>query len=238
MTFSAQKLARNERFWLIFLSIIGLFLIFGTFFKNLSFPDSNYNFFGATNKAKLDPGKPITQIFTAKKNYLNQIKIIVGDINLLPTEKIVFELMDDHCENVIAQDAITFLTPDPHIYYHFNFATLPDSKEKRYCFRATYVSSLNRDKKRPYLGASEDNQFPNQSYYNEGNGRLYKGRMLQIRPAYGTQSFFSDLLTLNDRLSQYKPGFLKGSALIIIFSVFVLGTIVLLWKLSCSQKEQ
>lgn len=225
------KKLKNERLWLGLLFVGGLIWILGAFFANLSFPDSSYNFLGSTEKAKLDSGKPISQKFIAKDNNLNQIKIIIGNSNLWPMEKIVFELADSSCESIIARETMTFLTPEPHIYYRFNFPEIADSQGKEYCFKATYFSTFDRGIERPFLGASEEEQFAGMSYFNEGNGRLYQDRTLQMRPSYGTRSFVGDLNQLNNRISQYKPVYLKGHALTAIFVTFLLGTLLLGWLL-------
>ncbi|MDP3956961.1 MAG: hypothetical protein Q8Q10_00470 [bacterium] len=213
------------------LFIGGLLLILFSFYNTLSFPDTSYNFLGASGKAKLDSGKPITQVFTAKENNLNQVKIIGGNFDLMLREKIVFELADSGCEAILASQSANFLTPSPHIYYRFNFPAIPDSAGKKYCFRVTYFSPIDRGDERPYLAISEGERFRGQSYINEGNNRIYENRTLQMRPAYTVGSFPGDLGRLNDRISQYKPEFLKGSALTIIFCAFIVSTISLVWLL-------
>lgn len=233
---SDWKKLGDERIWLTVIFCGGLVWIFGSFFTDLSFPESDYDFPGATSKAKLDPGKPITQIFEAKENNLNQVKIIIGNADLRPTEKIVLELTDALCETTIANATRTFLSPEPHVYSRLNFPAIPDSAGKKYCFKITYFS--DQDKDRPFVGASEGEQFIGQSYYNEGNGRIYENRTLQMRPAYGTSNTLSDLSALIDRMSQYKPGFLKGSALVSIFGLFLFGTLSLFYFLAFRKEDE
>lgn len=205
--------------------VLGLISILGNFFVNLSLPDSSYNFLGKTREVKLDPGKPVTQLFTAENNYLNQVKIIIGNLHLLPGEKIVFELADVYCENAVAHDTYQFFNLAPHIYYRFNFRKIPDSQGEIYCLQVTYLSPFDRDSdKRPFIEATRDEEEPFRgwSYYDEGNQKIYENRTLKIRPAYGTGSFWSDLAMLNNRLSQYKPGLIKGLILPLL-SIFILG---------------
>lgn len=227
----------TERSLLTALFVGGLLWIFGAFFINLSFPDTSYSFLGATKKAKLDSGKPVTQVFTAKADHLNQIKIIVDDIDLRLREKIVFELADAFCETTLARDTMTLFTPKPHIYYHFNFPAIPDSAGQTYCFRVAYFSPFEGDYDRPYLGASEGEQFAGWSYFNEGNNRIYEDRTLQMRPAYGSGSLLNDLEQLNNRLSQYKPEFLKGTPLTLIFGILLIGTLILIFQIIRSKNE-
>ena len=232
------KKLKNEQLWLILLFLGGLFLILFSFYNTLSFPDTSYNFLGTSGKAKLDPGKPITQVFLAKENNLDQIKIIVGNFDLMLREKIVFELADPGCETVLASQSANFLTPSPHIYYRFNFPAIPDSAGQTYCFRVTYFSPVDRGSDRPYLAISEGEQFRGQSYYNEGNGRIYENRTLQMRPAYTAGSFFGDLDRLSDRISQYKPASLKGWGFTLLFGTFLLGTFALVFWIIRSKTEE
>lgn len=225
------KKLKNGRGWILALFIVGLLWIFGSFFANLSFPDSSYNFLGATNKVKLDPGKPVTQIFTAKENNLDQVKVVLENTGLRTGEKIDFELMDATCEKMLAQNIYHFYNFSPFIYYRLTFPAIPDSAGQTYCFKVTYFSPFDRGSDRPYLGASEGEQFAGWSYTNEGNNRTYENRTLQMRPSYSAGNFLGDLSRLSDRISQYKPEFLKGSALTLIFCAFIVGTISLLWLL-------
>ena len=236
MNIKWQKL-KNERFVLGMLFVGGLLLISFSFYNTLSFPDSSYNFLGKSGKAKLDSGKPITQVFTAKENNLDQIKVVIGNFDLIFRERIDFELADPACETVLARQSADFLPPDPQIYYRFNFPAIPDSASQKYCFRVTYFSPVDRGSDRPYLAISEGEQFRGQSYYNEGNGRIYENRTLQMRPAYTTGSFPGDFSRLNDRISQYKPNFAKGWGLTLLFGTFLLGTLAFIWLLIFKKEE-
>ena len=233
-----SKKLKNERWWLTLLFVGGLLLIMISFYNTLSFPDSGYNFLGTSGKAKLDSGKPITQVFTARENNLNQIKIIIGNFDLILRERIDFELMDPSCENVLARQSANFFTPSPHIYYRFNFPAIPDSAGEKYCFKVTYFSPIDRGSERPYLAISEGEQFRGQSYINEGNSRVYENRTLQMRPAYTAGSFPGDFSRLNDRISQYKPNFAKGWGLTLLFGTFLLGTFALIFWIIRSKTEE
>jgi hypothetical protein len=218
--------------------IAGLLWIFGSLAANISFPESDYNFLGESKKVKLDPGQPVFQTFTAIDNNLNQIKIIVGNQELKWGEKIVFELQDESCATTLASDTLTPLTPDSHIYYRFNFPAQANSQGRQYCFKATYFSPRDRGNERPYLAATEEEQFRDHSYTNMGNGRTYEGRTLKMRPAYGTGSLWSDLERLNARLSQYKPWFFKETWLTSLTILTVLGSILLTALLLFFPKEK
>jgi len=221
------KQLKNERLWLSIIFIVGLLFIFISLINKLSFPDTSYNFLGTTGKAKLDPGAPVTQVFTAKENNLNQIKVLLENSDMKFGEKIVFSLDDSSCNYTIAEKTYNFLDLSPFIYYRLRFPEIPDSAGRAYCLKITYFSPYDRGSDRPYIGASEGEQFTGWSYANSGNGRIYENRTLQMRPSYGTGSFWRDIERLADRLSQYKPVLLKGFVLEIISATFILGTLFL-----------
>ncbi len=228
----------NERTWLALLFVGGLLWIFVTFFSYLSFPDSSYNFIGTTNKVKLDPGAPVTQTFTATENNLNQIKVVFGNATITKKETVVFELADAACTHPLAQNTHRPYDSSPFIYYRLSFPAIPDSLGQTYCLVVTYFSPYDRGSDRPSLGASAGEQFTGLSYTNTGNGRTYENRTLQMRPSYGSGSLYGDLGRLNDRLSQYKPGFLKGPFLTGIFALFFLGTFALVYALIFRKNEE
>lgn len=233
-----EFIEEQKRKILVTLFVSWLIWIFGSFFANLSFPDSSYTFPGRTHQVKLDPEKPVTQTFIAKENNLNQIKIVLGNSDLEFREKIVFELADATCEKILAQSTYHSYDLSPSTYYHFTFPPLTHSFGQTYCFKTTYYSLVNRKGDRPYLGASKGEQFLGWSYTNIGSYLIYENRTLQMRPAYGTGSFLGDLGQLNNRLSQYKPEFLKGTSLTLIFSLFFIGTLGLVYLLVFKKEEE
>ncbi|MEK7494920.1 MAG: hypothetical protein AAB615_03560 [Patescibacteria group bacterium] len=210
---------------------IGIFLITFFFFEKLAFPDSEYNFLGETDQIKLEKESPLTQKFTASENNLSQVKILIEKLRLLPGEEILLSLADHSCQTVLVKKSITFLTPEPHTYYRFNFPSIPDSQGKEYCLRITYLSPYDRkSKERPVLEASSEEQFLGKSFFNEGKGKLYQDRTLKMHPAYSNDSFLGNLQELTDRISQYKAPLFKGAGLVILFGIFFLGALILaLW---------
>lgn len=193
------------------------------FFAGLSFPDSYYNFLGTDKKVELKNGKPVWETFQADRDGMDRIKV---RINNPPgfREKVLLELADESCEHVIAADTVASLSP-VGIYYRFDFPRIADSQGKKYCFRATFASPRDA-KDGPGLYASEGADFPTDGYWNSARDKFYPGWSLQIRPAYANERFSGDIQELVDRLSQYKPEFLKGFAFQLLAVLFVVGTAV------------
>lgn len=219
---------------LVAMLITGMFFILSDLFKNLSFPDSSYNFLGKDKRVELEPGKSVTQVFEAKHDGLNQIKIIIGDLGSLGIhDSIDLTLAQSNCETPIATDTITSFTREPKIYYYFDFDRIPDSIGKSYCLKISYTAT-ERKKERPYLRANEGEPFARTAYFDDARSRFYEGRSLQMRPSYSNISFSQNFHELENRLSQYKPAFMKGSVLVlgltVAFASILLGVIVIRMK--------
>lgn len=210
---------------LIAILITGMFFILSDLFKNISFPDSSYNFLGKDKRVELEPGKSVTQVFKARRDGLDQIKIIIGDLGSLGIhDSIDLTLAQSNCETPIATDTITSFTGEPKIYYHFDFDRIPDSLDKSYCLKISY-SATERKKERPYLRANEGELFAHTAYFDDARSKFYEGRSLQMRPSYSNISFSQNLHELENRLSQYKPAFMKGSVLILGLTVVLTSTL-------------
>lgn len=208
--------------------LAGLAWILWSFFRILAFPDASPDFLGETKKVKLDPGAPVIQTFAADRDGLSQMKVVFGNTDLRPGEQIIFELADATCSATLASDTFQFSTPDPNIYHRFVFTPIPNSQGKTYCFKATYFSLLDRGDDRPYLAAEKSDASIGRSYTNTGTGRTYENRTLKIRPAYAYGSWVENIDELVDRLSQYKPAYMKELAIRILGIAVIAGSILII----------
>jgi hypothetical protein len=194
------------------------------FISGLKFGDSDYNFLGKKDQQKLSIDKPLTQVFTAKKNGLSEVKFHIGNQNLWPGEAIRFELRDARCENILATDSWTPLHGKPLIYTRFDFSQIPDSAEKQYCAYIVYTSPLERKSSdAPHINT---NKSLGQSFTATAKNKVYENETLQMRPAYDS-GLPSDAWQLVERMSQYKPEYIKGLPLLILLTITVLGSIAL-----------
>lgn len=221
-----NKLLKNSKYIFCGIFLSALAVVFYFFLANLAFPDSDYNFVTG-GSAKLYPGLPVFQIFTAKDNNLSQIKIALKNSSVNFSEKIVFELADENCEKILATDKINWYTP-VGIFYRFNFEKIKDSRDKKYCLSATFYSNKKGDY--PEISISKSEIFKDSSFTNTGKNKTYQGRTLIFRPAYENENVWQNLQELNQRMSQYKPWFLKNIYLsaIILLTIILSITLVLL----------
>jgi hypothetical protein len=105
----------------------------------------------------------------------------------------------------------------------FTFDPIPDSTGQAYCLSIEYRDGLMKRKERPYIRVTENEDFQASAYTDSGKGKTYAGRTLQIRPLYAPTTLVARFGELENRLSQYKPVFAKGSVLMIGIAGILLG---------------
>ena len=201
---------------LIFLFLIFIGIIFCKFFNTLTFSDSSLNFEGDNGKQeKLYPNAQLIQKITATENNLNQIDISINKFSADFGEKIVLEVKDENCGKTIAQSKIDAFTWNSPGYEKFRFKTIPDSKDRIFCLKITYIPFRKEQDKKIYISS-----YPAEgsSYINTGKSiEEQKNRTLKLKPAYENDSNWQNFSELSDRMSQYKPDYLKGTYLKTLF---------------------
>jgi hypothetical protein len=207
--------------------------IFLRFSRSLAFPDVD-NKFLEDGEARLHPNRPVSQFFTADRNNLNQVDVAIRNFNQWSKDKIVFNLKDEACDKTIATGEIGRFSPDYTIYTPFAFPAISDSQGKTYCVEVAFATNKeNLDENQlPFIVYSrlKGNVFTNSGEDDEdnpGSARIYSGKTLVMKPAYGSGNFKEDIKILNDRVSQYKPWFLKHDYLYAISISFVILSVVL-----------
>jgi hypothetical protein len=209
--------------------VTGLILIIGIFFINFGLQESSYNFLGKTKKITLDVGLPVTQTFTSRRNGMNQIRIPIGNSSLHLQESILFELLDENCATPLAASRFYAWSADWHGYYAFAFPAIPESRDKSYCFRATFSSDKNLKGEKPTIAATQDpeERFSDRVLTDANKNKRYPGQTLFLRPAYTTGTVSGDISVFIDRMSQYKPWFFKGYFLV-TWGILSIGGAILL----------
>ena len=200
---------------LLILSAIFFAVIFWKFFSLLSFPDSGISFEGKSKQEKLYPDTPIIQKITATKNYLSQINVSVGKFSPKSGDKIVLEIADESCEKILTASKIDGFTWSSLGWEKFKFVPLPDSKDKTYCLKFTYVPKEKEQNEKASLSSYA---LEGSSYTNTGKSiKEQKNRTLELKPAYENESTWQNFSQLISRMSQYKPDYFKSLSLEIIF---------------------
>ncbi len=213
--------------------VFGIIGIFWTFLADFGLGESDYNFLGKTKKVTLSPGAPVTQTFIAHENNMHQIRVVLGRGDIKRGEQIEFRLMNEICEETLATKIFHSEPRSQGVYTVFDFPAITNSKDRTFCFSATYFSDENRKGEKPYLSATDisDPLFSDRTLTDTNKNRAYPGQTLFLRPAYTSGSLSGDLSNLVNRLSQYKPVFLKGWTIVALFTILLIGSIALAYKI-------
>jgi hypothetical protein len=102
----------------------------------------------------------------------------------------------------------------------FYFEKIAGSKDKMYCISLDFTGENNIQ-----LRLSEDLHPDSVSLYQNANE--IKNQSLSMRPAYQNKNRWQDIQELNQRISQYKPWFLKHYFLYFIAFGFILLSFLL-----------
>lgn len=199
----------------IFLSILTFFvlLIFARFFTLLSFPDSHV----ALQKgalAKLEPKSSLTQEFTANHAGLAKIEVLLRTPGIKSEngDRVEAKLMGENCDQTLRAGELEKAFLASENLYEFAFARLPDSLDKNFCLKLTFLPQKDSAKNIQVFTMSEAENQP-----------------LSVRPVYVNQYFWQDFAELGQRMSQYKPWFLKDIFLfLLIFGCLFVSIFILL----------
>lgn len=208
---------------LIVLSAIFFGIIFWKFLNLLSFSDQSVSFEEESKKEKMNPNSPIIQKITAKKDNFNQVYVSVNKFSADFGEKVILEVADENCEEIIAQSKIDAFSWNSPGYEKFHFRTIPDSKDKTYCLKFTYVPFKKEQDKKVYISSYP---LEGSSLINTGKSiEEQKNRTLKLKPAYENNSAWQNFSHLIERMSQYKPAFFKG---FFLESIFILSFVLII----------
>lgn len=201
-----MRLGADKKIYLGLLAAI-LLIVFGRFSSLLRFPDSTYPF-RAGAKITLPNGGSFFQKFTPRFDNLNEIQIILTAKGIRTGDKVKAELLDQDCEEKLREGFLKKSFLDYEGLYEFRFEEIPASKSQTYCLKQTFESPDNKNAGLIfYLNKEPGLNEP--SLFNAATGEKIVGQSLAMRPVYGNANFWQDLKELNQRISQYKPWFLK-----------------------------
>jgi|GEM_PF-4639436 len=199
---------------------IGLLVI--AFLGQLRFPDSSVNFLGETKRAELGKNGALLQPVRIDHNGLEGFQIFMGNTGLSFGEQLSFKLLDANCQVTIQKQSTTSLSLPPINGMRFTFDPIAESRGEAYCLSIEYRPGLIDRRERPYIRATEGDMFLDASYTDTGKGKTHVGRTLQIRPLYAPDTSLGRLQELENRLSQYKPAFVKG----LVASIGLIGILL------------
>ena len=205
-------------FFAIFFGL--LILIFFQLNKQLSFPDQNWP---VVKGEKIKIHSEVIQKFRADQNNLARIKILFGNSDVSPGGKFNLKIYEENCQDIIRETNLNISSLDSNNTTDFVFKKIKNSKDKIFCFKLSYKQKKNGKKAQLFVidNSMEQNKFLSV------NGEEKTGQSLAMRPAYKNNYLWQDFSQLNQRMSQYKPWFLKHYCLDFIIFSFILLSIVL-----------
>lgn len=217
--------AKNILLGIFFLFVL---LILAKFLSDWSFPDTAWKISRDEKIEIKNDGQPVNQKFTANRDGLSKIEILFGSAKIKGS--IEMRILDESCEAVLRKYELKERILDSNQTYAFNFASIHNSKNKTFC-----LSILSKAEK---TGSKYPAVYINEIPAPHGGSLLIpfsneeiKNKSLSMRPAYKNASFFQNVEELNQRISQYKPFFLKHYFLSIITVLFLflsVGLVIIL----------
>lgn len=189
-----------------------MFFVFSKFFSLMLFTDPQMPL-EKGDIIKLKAKKMLTQEFMANRDNLVNIKFLLRMESADDANTVKIQLADETCSNIIREGSLSrpsFLNADNLV--EFKFDKIPDSNGKKFCVKAIFDPQDSQAS--PILFFSRDND----------------STMLSMRPVYKNNTWQEDVSKLNQRISQYKPWFLKHYYLYAITLLFALlsATIVVI----------
>lgn len=205
----------------LFFTIILLLVILFKLIGDWSFPDTSWPL-EKDEKVKIEAGTPLVQKFTANRDGLARIKVLFANSSLGDGGTLAMKIYDETCVSFLRQSTFTVTSLDSDNTIDFAFSRIPDSKDKAFCLNLTYE---------PKKGAKSANIFllnnPSpESQFLSLNGQVRPDQSIAMRPAYQNASWWQNIIELDQRISQYKPWFLKSYYLMAIAFLFIFFSIL------------
>lgn len=214
----------------ILLSGLGIFvfLIFFRFFSLLSFPDSSV----VLEKGELlqiNNKETYHQTFVANRNNLSRIQFLMRTPGIKAGDTVNVKLADETCSTSLRRGTLQFSFLNSDNLYVFDFPTVNNSLGKKYCAIVSYQSTISKDKYLRFFTTANTNDTMTLTL--AGTGEEKKNQSLSLRLVYKNDSVWGDLNELNQRISQYKPWFLKHVYIASIGLFFIISSLILITAL-------
>lgn len=196
-----------------------LAVVFGIFFSLISFPDSE-TVLEKGDIFTLQPKYSLSQTFVANRDNLMKIEFLMRTPGPKEGDVVQMEIADETCSNPIRRGELKKSPLDSKNLYDFQFSKIADSKNKTLCLKvtlrpgrsdSTFVRFFMRENPEPGFVLTDIN-----------NEIKIENQSLAMRLAYRNESIGKDIDELNQRISQYKPWFLKHFCLYAVSLLFVI----------------
>ena len=158
---------------------------------------------------KLYAQNTLTQKFVANRNNLVKIRFLLSTEGIKEGNVVKMQITDENCSNIIREGFLTQSFLASSNLFEFQFNKIPDSNGKTFCVKATFEPRNTKTKAIQFFTLNNDSTS------------------LSIRPAYENNHWWQNISELNQRISQYKPWFLKHFYLYSISFLFIVLSVAL-----------
>lgn len=214
----------------LFLILVTLVVIF-VFFQLVSqwaFPDTNWDV-QKDSRESLAAGQAFIQKFEASRNNLKQIEIRFADSKIGDGGNIKLQVFNETCLNLIREKSRRVASLGADETYNFSFEKISDSQGEVFCLSLTFEPEDQKKKANIYIVKNELRE--NIYLFDAQKNQELPGQSLSMRPGYQADNWRENIQEFNQRISQYKPWFLKHYFLYFIAFGFILlsiATVVIL----------
>ena len=197
-------------FYVIFSAMIAIFtaIVLVYLARQWRFPDTRFPL-DKSEKVKIGEAG-ITQTFRSTRNGLSGINILFGGSQMKDGGTISLSLLDESCHATIVTYEKFTTSLETENSFRFSFPFINNSQGKIFCLSIHFSPKKGSKKAAIFV---TPNTIPEESLTLFMNGEPRPGESLSFRPVYRNTTLFADLIELNQRISQYKPWFLKGAFL-------------------------
>jgi hypothetical protein len=214
----------SKKIFLIFATVL-FFIVFFKFFSLLFFPDSSI-VLEKGELLKLPPDYYLTQTFTANRNNLAEIELLLRSPGINKPDEVRAEIKDSVCSETIRSGKLEKSFLDSNNLYLFKFPEIPDSKYKTYCLKIEFIPGSANSKNIQVFTMA--NGSARSVMTDADSHETANSQPLSMRPVYENESVWQNINELNQRISQYKPWFLKHYYLYAISALFIALSAVLI----------
>jgi hypothetical protein len=215
--FSKQKI-------LLFFLAISIVAVFWMLAKNWAFPDTHWET-RKDEKVSLEAGQALVQKFSASRDNLKQIEILFANSKIGNGAAVKVQIFSENCFELLREKSFQVSFLDSEEVLNFSFRKISDAREKVFCLKLVFEPKDQKKKAKVYI--VENNNPENITLFDTQKNRVLPEKSLSMRPGYQADNWRENIQELNQRISQYKPWFLKHYFLFFIAFAFILLSIVM-----------
>lgn len=202
---SLKKITNKQILLVLSASLLVMILV--ALSHSWSFPDTDWKV--EKGQKVLMTGSGVEETFTTARDGLSDIRVLFGGSRLGGGGTLRFSILDATCTETIRSTDLHITSLGSDDTTTFSFPRIADSNGKTYCLHLAYEPNGGTHGAVALFLISTVG--PTQGSHLSIDDVDQPGLSLPLRPSYRSASLYGDLRELDQRISQYKPWFLKGA---------------------------